>query len=319
MPGPLVVFGVPDVMIRLWEIIPDIEIMINNIRWKWGKPSANRIWVDSGGYQIMMKQLKLHIDDVIQKYQSIDGDIFISLDIPPQSLCNASKELVQHNIKNFETLYEKLENRKVIPVVHCYESELLFYSIDRYKSYNVEIIAFGGAVPPSMAKMGEGSRTLPLLALAIIRKSFNQWIHALGIGGTPAVYTALSILGINSLDSTSWRTKAAYGKVMIPGLGERYVGTGKAKFGRKDLSSKDFEMLEESLRKTGFPYTNNLKEFLGSFRGRAIVNAWIMKHFIDVIYNNNGFRWMLKYASKYSSLRVDELVTLLDRKIKSVL
>ncbi|MEM1526087.1 MAG: hypothetical protein QXZ41_01105 [Ignisphaera sp.] len=314
--NPIVIFGVPDTMIKIWEIIPDIEIMINNIRWRWSKPTVVRVWVDSGGYQIMVKGLNIDLNSVIKRYQSIDGDIFISLDVPPQELCTASEDLVIRNVRNFEALYEKLEDKKIIPVVHCYDSQLVLYSIDVYRSYGVEIIAFGGAVPPSMAKMGKGSRTIPLLALAIVRKAFNGWIHALGIGGTSIIYKALSILKVNSMDSSSWRTKAAYGKVMIPGLGERYVGNQHAKFGRKDLSDDDYKSLEESLRKTSFPYIDNLRNLLKSFRGRAIINAWIMKHFINVTYGNNGYRWLLNYASTYATLSIDELTTMLDNKLK---
>lgn len=315
---PLVVFGVPDTMIKIWELIPDIEVMINNIRWRWSRPIASRVWVDSGGYQIMIKKLNIDITEVINRYRLIEGDIFVSLDIPPQELCTVSKELVIQNIRNFEIMYEKLDNKKIIPVVHCYESNLLMYSIDLYKSYGVNMVAYGGAVPPSMARMGRGSRTLPLLALAIVRKTFNKWIHALGIGGTPAIYKALTILGVNSLDSSSWRTKAAYGKVMIPGLGERYVGNGLARFGRKDLSEEEYRLLEELLRKTGFPYIDNLRNLLTSFRGRALINAWIMKYFIDVIYSNNGFRWLLNYVLKYVNLSLNELTVLFDNKLRSL-
>jgi len=313
---PVVVFGVPDTMIRIWDIMPDIEIMVNNIRWKWNKPAVARVWVDSGGYQIMVKGLNLKVDVLIQRYKNFDGDMFLSLDIPPRELCHATRELVMQNIRNFELLYEKLDGKKIVPVIHCYESDLLLRSVDVYRSYGVDTIAFGGAVPPSMAKMGKGSRTLPMLALTIVRKAYNKWIHALGIGGASAIYRALSILGVNSLDSSSWRTKAAYGKVMIPGLGERYVGNGLAKFGRKDLTNDDYMLLEESLARTGFPYIEILEELLTTFRGRAIINAWIMKHYIDVIYANNGFKWYLDYASKYASLSLDEATSLLDKKIR---
>lgn len=315
---PSVVFGLPDTMIKIWEFIPDIEVMVNSIRWRWSRPSVRRVWVDSGGYQIMIKKINIDIVEIINRYRTIDGDIFVSLDIPPRELCSASKELVEHNIKNFELMYEKLEDKKIIPVIHCYESSILLNAIDIYKSYGVDMIAYGGAVPPSMARMGKGSRTLPLLGLAIVRKAFNKWIHALGIGGAPAIYKALTILGTNSLDSSSWRTKAAYGKVMIPGLGERYVGNGKAKFGRKDLAEEDFRILEESLYRTRFPYIDKLKDLLKTFKGRAIINAWIMKNFIDTIYSNNGFRWLIDYASKYSKLSLDELSSLLNNSLANL-
>lgn len=315
---PLVVFGLPDTMIRIWELMPDVEVMINNIRWRWGKPPSTRVWVDSGGYQIMVKGIAIGVEEIIRRYRELDGDIFIALDIPPRSLCAESWELIQQNIRNFEILYERLEGKNIVPVVHCYESDLLLYTIDTYRGYNMKMLAYGGAVPPSMAKMGKGSRTIPLLALTIVRKIFSGWLHALGIGGASAIYKALSIIGVNSLDSSSWRTKAAYGKVMIPGLGERYVGNGRAKFGRKDLSEYDMNVLRQALEKTGFPYIDKLADMLKTFRGRALVNAWVMRHFIDVIYSNNGFGWIVKYATKYSQMNLEELTTMLDKRLSRV-
>lgn len=313
---PDLVFVLPDTAIRIWELLPHVDVMINNMRWKWERPKARRVWVDSGGYQVMVKGLRIDVETVLRRYREIDGDLFISLDIPPQDLCSESKELVQQNIKNFEYLYQKIEDKKIVPVIHCYTSELLLHTIDIYRSYNVDIIAYGGVVPPSMARVGKGSRTIPLLVLAIIRKIFNGIIHVLGIGGTPPMYKTLTILGANSLDSSSWRTKAAYGKIMIPGLGERYVGNGKATFGRKDLSENEFQILENALKLSNFPYVHEIKKLLTTFQGRCIINAWIMKYFIDTLYNNNGFAWMIKYANTYNSFNLEELIMLLIKKLQ---
>ncbi|MDK6029326.1 hypothetical protein QPL79_08120 [Ignisphaera sp. 4213-co] len=315
---PKIVFVVPDTMIRLWDYMPNIDLMINSIRWKWEKPTATTVWVDSGGYQVMVKGMKLTVDDVLSRYRRIEGDYFMSLDIPPSRFCYTTKELVNENIKNFEYLYSKLDDKNIVPIIHCYESSLFFKALDVYKSYGVKLIGYGGAVPPSLAKGGRGSRTTPLIPLALLSKLFNGDIHALGIGGTSTLYTALKIVGVKSMDSSSWRVKAAYGKVIVPGCGERYVGNGKASFGRKDLSKEDFEKLVNALQKSGFPYIEKVDMLIKTFRGRAIINAWIVKHYPDVLEKSNGYSWIIEYVKKIARLNVDELIKLLDKRIKSL-
>ncbi len=317
--SPRVVFGVPDTMIKLWEYMPDIDIMINSLRWKWPKPIVSRVWVDSGGYQIMIKGLKIDLESLIERYRALDADMYISLDIPPKQFCSITKQQLLENIKNFEILYTKLEDKKVIPVVHCYDCYSMLEAIDIYKEYGVNLIAFGGVVPPTLAKNGRGSRIAPIIALAIITKIFRGKIHALGVGGTSTMYNVLKTLNIYSLDSSSWRTKAAYGKIIIPGYGERYVGNGKASFGRKDLTNRDWEILLKALTDTKFPYVENLEEMLSTFRGRAIINAWIVHHFVDTISEHNGFVWLVKYSKKIKEMSHSELCIIHDRLVANLL
>ncbi len=315
---PIIVFGIPDVEIRLWEFIKEIEIMINNLRWRWGRPPAHRIWVDSGGYQIMIKGLRIELANIIDRYRELDADIYISLDFPPQELCTQSKDIVMRNIATFEKLYTKLDNKLIVPVIHCYKADLILEALDIYKSYGIKIIAFGGAVPPSLAKFGRGSRIIPFLALALLRKVFNGWIHALGIGGSPSMYQALKILGVNSLDSSSWRTKAAYGKIIIPGLGERYVGNGEASFGRKDLSKGELELLINALRVTNFPFIDSIEDMIKTFYGRALINAWIIKYYADMLLPSNGYSWLMNYIHIFKQQSIEELVEKLNFYVESI-
>jgi hypothetical protein len=314
---PEIIFGVPDTMIKIWEYMPDIKIMINSIRWRWSRPAVKAVWVDSGGYQVMTKGLKISVDDVVERYKKIDGDYYMSLDIPPNMFCKTSKELVIENIKNFEYLYTKLE-KNIVPVIHCYNSSLILDAIDVYKSYGVKVIAYGGAVPPSLAKGGKGSRTTPLISLALITKVFNGYVHVLGLGGTSVLYTALKNLGIASLDSTSWRVKAAYGKVIVPGRGERYVGNGSARFGRKDLHLEDLNVLVKALEETRFPQIDKVEMLLKSFRGRALINAWIVKHYPHVLEETNGYAWLVNFSEKLGSMSINDLITLLDKRFKKM-
>ncbi len=302
------VFGAADGSIPIWEVLPSIEVMINNLSWRHPRPRARRVWVDSGGYQAMVKGIKLSIEKVVERYRKLDADLFMSLDIPPRTLCPEDRELVKQNIENFDELRSRLEDREIVPVVHCYSPELMLEALDVYQSLGAKIIAFGGAVPPSMARMGRGSRLAPLIALAIVVKASKRPVHALGIGGSVTMYTVLKTLGAHSADSSSWRVKAAYGKVLVPGLGERYVGDGRARFGRVDMRSEDMELLKRSLEATGFPYMDRLDEMLNTFRGRAIINAWIIYFYRDTFSPRNGFRWMLARAVDYASRSLSSLI-----------
>jgi len=316
MERPLIVFGTPDPHVEIWKYMPDIDLMVNAILWRWRRPHVNRLWIDSGGYQIMVKGLRVRIDDIIAKYRSIDADVYMSLDTPPKHPCLASKELIDDNVRRFEYLYTKLEDKKIIPVIHCYPPELIIYALEKYEVYGVDMIAYGGAVPPTMGRCGRRSRFLPILGLALLRKAFNGWIHALGIGGTCATYCAMKALGVDSFDSSSWRVKAAYGKIIVPGLGERYVGNGRAKFGRKDLSEEEYVILEEALRRSKFPLVDRLGELLSTFQGRALINAWIVRHYPNVLSPRNGLRWMVRFAEDLASMSIDEVYRTMEQFVK---
>ena len=303
-----IVFGLADLHIKLWELIPDIEVMINAIKWRWSRPPARKVWVDSGGYQIMVKGLKISIDTIIQRYRELDADIYMSLDIPPRTLCPDDKELVKKNIENYEILRTKLDDKTIVPVVHCYEPNLMLEAIDIYRSLGAKMIAFGGAVPPTMGRMGRGSRLLPLIALAIVVKASKLPVHVLGLGGANTMYTVVKILGASSMDSSAWRIKAAYGKIIVPGLGERYVGNGKARFGKTPLKQEELEMLIKALQETNFPYMDKIHELLNTFPGRAIINAWILHKYRDYVANTNRLKWLIERSNVLKMLSIEELI-----------
>ncbi len=305
----LVVLGMPDANVRVWEVLRDCEIMVNALKWRWGRPPIKRLWVDSGGFQILVKGLKVSIEDIVERFKSIEGDLYMSLDVPPRMPGCSDRELLKVNISNFERIYERVDKGTVVPVVHCtFTPDLILDAIDVYRSYGTKVIACGAAVPSIMARHGRGSRLIPLIALAIVRKVFAGRIHVLGVGGSNTMRCVVSALGIDSLDSSAWRVKAAYGKVLVPGLGERYVGDKNAKFGATPLSEEDREILIKFLRETGFPYIDRVEEMMRNFVGRALINAWVSVKAPTVLLPRSRFKWMVRKAEYYSSLSLDELI-----------
>ncbi len=319
----LIVFGLPDTNVPVWEVIPKCNVMVNALKgFKMKLPKGVRVWVDSGGFQILMKGLRINVVSLIRIYRNLDADIYMSLDIPPQRLGVNDKELLKANLSNFEFLYEKLDDKIVVPIVHAsLHPDAIVEFIDIIsKTYGCKYLACGGAVPLVLSKWGRGSKLYAILAMTLVRKMFRGWLHALGVGGSNVMKVLISILNFDSFDSTAWRIKAAYGKVMVPGVGERYVGTRGIRFGKTHLSENEYEILIKFLRSTGFPYANKVNELLQTFVGRAIINAWVLAYSrVDDsnTYSRTKFKWLFTKAKEINELSNDEIREMMNRILSS--
>jgi 7-cyano-7-deazaguanine tRNA-ribosyltransferase len=85
------------------------------------------------------------------------------------------------------------------------------------------MIALGGIVPNLL----RAPKALPykeiLDRLRYVRQTFvDKEIHVFGVGGT-ATFHLTVLLGMNSVDSSGWRNRAARGIVQLPGSGDRTV------------------------------------------------------------------------------------------------
>lgn len=313
-----VVLGIADGNIKIWEML-DNDVMINQLQIRKKhhykliekiRSSGRKVWIDSGGYQIMVKGLDISAMDVLEKYMRIDADFFMSLDTPIFEYRSDVEEVIKENIKNFEYLYSRLDDKNVIPVVHLYPGNMLIETVEKYREYNPKIVAYGGIVPPVLRKTRY--RLKSLVGLLILKKAFPDLrIHVLGIG-SHIMISILKKLGVYSLDTSTWRVKAAYGHVILPGNGERYVGTRNIRFRTPLATSEDISLLYRSLRDSGFPFLDRFNELLGSFRGRAIINAWIISKIDTGISRKSPFYKLYKKIKELRNYSLDELLRIYD-------
>jgi len=253
-----IILGVPDTRIPIWEL--GSPIMINQLAWD-SIPWDNETWVDSGGYQILMRKIRdINILKVLEKYMILDAEFYMSLDIPSEP-CSKMDE---RNIKNFEFLYSKLEN-KIVPVIHGYLPDEIDKALDYYKNYS-DLVAFGGVVPPSLGRVG--GRRLIMLMYHYIRKKVKK-IHVLGAGSP---FMRKVFFNADSVDTASYRIKAKNGLVLIPGKGERYVGERKIIWRARRINTQELEQLYSFLETTKFPFSIDL----GNWISRALINAWVI-------------------------------------------
>jgi len=173
-----------------------------------------------------------------------------------------------------------------VPVAHI--SPLLEDYVTRLKSFEQlhqkESIALGGIVP-NLLKASKAMHPQRVLEKLIhIRREFeDKKLHVFGIGGTITLHIA-ALLGVNSVDSSGWRNRAARGIVQLPGTGDRMViNLGSWRGREPDL--REWDILAQcqcpACREYGL---DGLKaKLVHGFRNRATHNLWILLEEVRLI------------------------------------
>jgi len=260
------------------------QLKLKQINWK------NETWIDSGGYQIASHGLKISVNDVLQKYKSVNAYAFFSLDIP-----SIFSPLNKRNFQYFEYLYEKMEwIEKIIPVLHLYPIQEVDEAIDFYKQYSY-YFAIGGLITSS--KMKILIYTFPWVYY--LRRKV-PYLHVLGM---PAPYFLQTFNFAESMDTATYSKTAAFREIFWFNGTRKYVGKRKA----KRITREEKEQLFEFLDKHNFPFVYDLS----NFKILELINAYML------LYNN----WRIKnkyteYAKKLRGMGIDSLASELIRNYK---
>jgi len=185
-----------------------------------------------------------------------------------------------------------------VPVIHI--SRMLGHYVKAImrnpKLAAKEHVALGAIVPNLLRAPKAMSYETVLENLAHVRTTFhNKHLHIFGIGGTATVHLA-ALLGVDSVDSSGWRNRAARGIVQLPGSGDRMV----ANLGKWRGRAPTTEELER-LRRCRCPacaidgFDGIQADGLPGFCNRATHNLWILlqearwleKHFRAKTYEKN--------------------------------
>lgn len=171
------------------------------------------------------------------------------------------------------------EHDGYVPVVHIgnhledYTRELLESPKLSAKSY----IALGAIVPNLLRKPKAIPYTDVLSGLQHVRTVFEgKKLHVFGVGGTATLHV-MSLLGIDSVDSSGWRNRAARGIIQLPGSGERLVAKLGNWRGRKP-TWKEWQGLHNCQCPACAKYgVEGLKaDLLHGFCCRATHNLWVL-------------------------------------------
>lgn len=157
-------------------------------------------------------------------------------------------------------------------------------------------VALGAIVPNLLRAPKALSYDAVLENVVRVRTIFRQKsMHVFGIGGTATVHLA-ALLGVDSVDSSGWRNRAARGIVQLPGSGDRMV-TNLGKWRGRPPGEDEWDRLRccrcPGCRTSGI---RGLKASgLRGFCNRATHNLWVLlretewieKHLSANTYANN--------------------------------
>jgi tRNA-guanine family transglycosylase len=288
------------------------------------------IAMDSGGFLFMKKDaISISPEKILALYERSKPDFGVVLDHPltpnlPREIAEARMIKTLENTKRMVEA-KRTTNPELIPVIHGYDTD----SIERYlKKLNeigdFSIYGIGSLVPSVFNSKGAGGIYSVIEIVSLIRKLLpNKIIHVFGVGSTLTMHL-MFYAGADSIDSSSWRSKAAFGAIQLPGLGDRYISLRKRHKAYPKLSMEERRVLDEC--KCPACEKEGLEGLRRSFTLRALHNAWVYQKEIEktreliksgeyeeyvkrVIGGTKMFSRALEVADKFKSKNTQEDLT----------
>ncbi len=315
LPRPWEDLPVPGVMVSAYTLMTNEKLRMlsrgRGLRRILGLDDDKELWIDSGGYQFMRSGFSLTPEKLAKLYKEIDADYYVSLDYPPSPREPLATRIykIARSVQNYQALRGLLADRKdrLVPVFHLSWGNVLRLQYETYMS--ADAAAVGGLVPLVMQLDGRHSRRRAIAFIALMRKLWGGRLHALGLASA-AMIPLLRLLRVDSGDTQTWRHKAAYGKIIIPGLGERHVSERRVRFGPARVRGVDEEhllrrLVEEVSRSLSLDPAKLMERIRSDFVTRALVNAWVLN---KVAVNGIGYLakspvWSKLYAYAESLMR----------------
>jgi 7-cyano-7-deazaguanine tRNA-ribosyltransferase len=188
------------------------------------KPAKVQVYLDNGAFYFLRQGAETDRPMYREFVKKAAPDWFpIPFDaIPTPQMSDKDQRACLKRTMDINRWYEHDES---VPVIHV--SRVLDKYIAGMKARpmlaNKERIALGGIVPNLLRTSKAISYDTILKTLETVRTEFRgKKLHVFGIGGTATLHIA-RLLGMDSVDSSGWRNRAARGIVQLPGSGDRVV------------------------------------------------------------------------------------------------
>ncbi len=320
-PRPWEDLPLPGVMVSAYTILTNDRLRAlvrgRGLRRLLGLGDDKELWIDSGGYQFMRSGFTVTPEKLTKLYREVDADYYVSLDYPPspgEPLATRVYKITR-SVQSYQAMRSMLGDKReqLVPVFHLSWGSVLRLQYDAYSS--ADAAAVGGLVPLIMQLDGRYSRKRAVAFIALMRKIWGGRLHALGLASA-AMIPLLRLLGVDSGDTQTWRHKAAYGKIIIPGLGERHISGRNVRFGPARLRDREeedllYKLAVEVSRSLGLNISELLERLRNDFITRALVNAWVLN---KVAVNGIGYLakspvWskLYSYAEKLLERRPEDI------------
>ncbi|MEM2483049.1 MAG: hypothetical protein QXI35_08020 [Candidatus Nezhaarchaeales archaeon] len=264
-----------------------LDSVINYLNSNEPKPpyAYEKLFLDSGAFTIIRRGLSIDKEHIKKAQEKLDPDRAVPLDYPFQR-GQSTQEMKKFWEKTKENILEWQETtslREIVPVLHAWDRRSIEENVLWiYRHADAEYIGIGSIVTPDFkgyfADRELNLKVLELLlhAIKVVRSLTDFKVHLMGFGSSPLTLHLGYYMGASSLDTAGYRRKAAFGKIILPGTGERYVGRGDAKFGLRKNGLSDSDML--LLSKCLCPICREDKSLLWrDWVARAIHNKFVLE------------------------------------------
>ncbi|MCS7123036.1 MAG: hypothetical protein RMJ17_00445, partial [Candidatus Aenigmarchaeota archaeon] len=162
-PNPLDYFNFPTIMLNGYKLL--MKEFKTGLIHEYIK--ADAIMMDSGGFQLMKKNIDVSVDKVLKIYRETKPDIGVVLDYPfnPQNPSDRF-ERWRKTLENTKLMFANSDGVALMPVVHGYTIEELKKACREVKEItDPKIVGIGSLVPlvktVNMKKFMEISKTEP--------------------------------------------------------------------------------------------------------------------------------------------------------------
>ncbi len=208
-------------------------------------PETVKVYLDNGAFYFLSRDGEIPKKDYEQFVKEAKPDWWpIPMDFIPTP--KMTQEQQEDCFTRTMFVNREYHQDGYVPVIHI--SRLLDRYFVEIKAHDrlsrKPAIALGGIVPNLLRAPKAMPYTQILDSLQRVRREFaRKQIHVFGIGGTATLHLA-ALLGVDSVDSSGWRNRAARGIVQLPGSGDRVVAELGNWRGRRP-SQVEWSRLEE--------------------------------------------------------------------------
>ncbi|MBK7072933.1 MAG: hypothetical protein IPH44_11580 [Myxococcales bacterium] len=241
-------------------------------------PDECQVFLDNGAFHTLMRGDELNAKAYCAFVEATKPDWYpIPVEhIPHPMMKRAAQEALYRKTMIYNRRYTA---KGYVPVVHAGLFLPKFLDgIERLKKKTkVTRVGLGAMVPFLLRGKGSTGRTQVVDDILAVRGRLpNAKIHGFGIGGTATLHIA-AVLGLDSVDSSGWRNRAARGIIQLRGTGDRIV----AKFGKwrgRALTLSERQGLHDCgcpACRAGGPAALEVGG-LGGFAARATHNLWVL-------------------------------------------
>ena len=254
------------------------RMMREGIHGHLGIPPYVKVFLDNGAFGLSRKGLEISAEDYEEfvaeakpDWRPVPQDF-----IPAPSMSLAEQHKCLRRTMDVNTAFQ---HDGFVPVIHI--SRLINKYISELKANEKLVakprLAIGGIVPNLLRAPKAIPHKKILQNLIKLRREFSdKEIHVFGIGGISTLHVA-ALLGIDSVDSSGWRNRAARGIILLPGKSERII-TQLGSWRGREVSKEENKILLNcqcpACQKFGLEGLSAGASI--GFRNRATHNLWTL-------------------------------------------